>query len=115
MRSPSIPRASYGFAIDEIPFDPEGQLSESKDPKTAWAEAHPEWFPLEVNRAPREALLRVPGIGPRSARQLVALRQRERIRTLAALGAAGARWRVAAPYLLLDGRRPSADNQLSLF
>jgi len=103
----------YGFAVDEIPFDGEGALPRDRDPKTAWAEAHPERFPVEVNTAPATELLRVPGIGPRAAARLVELRRQESLRSLAALRAAGAAWRVAAPYLLLDGRR-AAPRQLGL-
>ena len=45
------------------------------DPKCGWALRHPERFPVEVNRAPLDELLRVPGIGPRSARRIVAARR----------------------------------------
>jgi len=76
--------------------------------------AHPEWFPLEVNRAAPEELVRVPGIGPLSAKRIIASRQQTKIRGLNALRAAGASWRIAAPYLLLDGRRPPGQGQLTL-
>jgi predicted DNA-binding helix-hairpin-helix protein len=66
-----------------------------------------------VNRAPPEELVRVPGIGPLSARRLLKMRREGRIRSLDALRAAGASSRVAAPYLLLDGRR--IPRQLDLF
>jgi hypothetical protein len=58
----------YDFSADELPFDPVGQLRTDIDPKTAWARAHPERFPIEVNRAPLGQLLRIPGIGPHLAR-----------------------------------------------
>jgi predicted DNA-binding helix-hairpin-helix protein len=103
----------YGFAIEEIPFTDDGALPLTADPKTLWAARHPERFPVEVNRAPPEELMRVPGIGPRAARRLVQLRAAGRLRGLGALRAAGAAWRVAAPYLLVDGRR--AAQQLELF
>jgi predicted DNA-binding helix-hairpin-helix protein len=104
----------YGFAVDEIPFDPGGGLPRDRDPKTAWAEHHPERFPVEVNRAPAAELLRVPGIGPRAAARLVELRAAAPLRSAGALKAAGVPVRVAAPYLLLDGRR-AAPRQLALF
>ena len=62
----------YGFEYDELVFGTDGNLSLHDDPKTAWALAHPERFPIEVSRAPYEALVRVPGIGPATARSLVA-------------------------------------------
>jgi predicted DNA-binding helix-hairpin-helix protein len=50
------------------------------DPKLAWAMRHRESFPVDVNRAPREMLLRVPGIGVRSVQRIVAVRRWRRIR-----------------------------------
>jgi predicted DNA-binding helix-hairpin-helix protein len=103
----------YGFALRELPFDASGALPRDRDPKTAWAERHPERFPVEVNTAPVAELLRVPGVGPRTAARLLELRAAARLRSRAALRAAGVPVRVAAPYLLLDGRR-AAPRQLCL-
>ena len=61
----------YGFAPREVVYDAHGNLPLANDPKTAWALAHPEHFPVEVRTAAREQLLRVPGIGPASARRIV--------------------------------------------
>jgi predicted DNA-binding helix-hairpin-helix protein len=105
----------YGFAFDELCFEQAGALPTDRDPKTAWAEAHPERFPVEVNTAPPERLLRVPGIGPRSTERLIRMRRASRLKTLAALRAAGASTRAAAPYVLLDGRRAAVGRQLRLF
>jgi predicted DNA-binding helix-hairpin-helix protein len=102
----------YGFALDEIHFDEAGALPLDADPKSLWARRHPERFPVEVNRAGYAELVRVPGIGPRSARRLVELRRTERLRDIAVLRAAGASWQVASPYLLLDGK--PAERQLRL-
>src|SRR5439155_1595906 len=66
----------YGFGVDELAFGADGNLPLDHDPKTAWALAHPEYFPLEVMQAPRELLVRVPGIGPRTADTLVGNRRR---------------------------------------
>jgi predicted DNA-binding helix-hairpin-helix protein len=108
----------YGFAFDELAFGPDGNLSLDDDPKTAWALAHPEHFPLEVTRAPRELLVRVPGIGPVSSRRLVAARARTPLRFAADLRAAGVDVARAGWYLELNGRRlapaPPA-SQLRLF
>jgi predicted DNA-binding helix-hairpin-helix protein len=65
----------YDFRYEELAFEGDGNLSLDHDPKTAWALAHPEHFPLEVMRAPRELLVRVPGIGPLASRRLVAARR----------------------------------------
>ena len=55
----------YGFAHDEIVGAESGMLALDVDPKLAWALAHRESFPVDLNRAPKEMLLRVPG--PRRA------------------------------------------------
>lgn len=96
----------YGFALDELPFDDSGFLTLSPDPKTAWAMRHPQHFPVEVNRADLAQLLRVPGIGPKSARQVIQARRQGRVRTLRDLKQLGADAERAAPYVLLDGKRP---------
>ncbi len=103
----------YGFGIDELHFDGAGRLPAGKDPKAVWAERHPERFPVEVNTAPPEELMRVPGIGPVAAERIASSRRARPVRSLEALAAAGASCRAAAPYVLLDGRRPP--HQLALF
>jgi putative DNA modification/repair radical SAM protein len=65
----------YGFSAEEILSDATPDLDESFDPKTAWALRHPEFFPVEVNRADYLTLLRVPGIGVTSAKRIVAARR----------------------------------------
>jgi len=63
----------YGFSAEEIA--PEGEnLPLEYDPKCAWALRHPEMFPIEINTAPLEMLLRVPGIGGRSAYKITEAR-----------------------------------------
>jgi putative DNA modification/repair radical SAM protein len=96
----------YGFELDELIFDTDGDLHREHDPKTTWAHAHPEFFPVEVNHASRQSLLRVPGIGPRSVTRIVRLRRDNRFRTLSQLGQAGAVAQRAAPFILLDGKSP---------
>ena len=72
----------YGFAHDEIvPSAQGGMLSLHVDPKLAWALAHRERFPVDLNRAPRELLLRVPGLGVRTAERLLAARRVRRLRS----------------------------------
>jgi predicted DNA-binding helix-hairpin-helix protein len=104
---------SYGFSVDEIEFDAAGALPLDVDPKTAWARRHPERFPVEINTAARGDLLRVPGIGPSAAKRLEQMRREHRLRDIAALRAAGASWKVASPFVLLDGK--PAERQMSLW
>jgi putative DNA modification/repair radical SAM protein len=96
----------YGFTYDDLVFDPVGDLPRQADPKRMYALAHPELFPVEVNRASREELLRVPGLGPRSVRRLLQWRREGTVRDLADLSKAGGVASRAAPFVLLDGRRP---------
>ncbi len=96
----------YGFAVDELPLDDSGSLPLDADPKVAWAQCHPERFPVEVNTAPREALLRVPGIGPVAAERIVRWRRQASFRELGELRKTGAIAERAAPYITLGGRRP---------
>lgn len=65
----------YQFKVDEIVDDAHPDLDLEVDPKLAWALRHPEQFPVDVNRADYEMLLRVPGIGVKSARLIVASRR----------------------------------------
>jgi predicted DNA-binding helix-hairpin-helix protein len=96
----------YGFSVEDLPFDASGQLNQAVDPKTAWAKAHPEHYPVEVNRAPLPDLLRVPGIGPTSARAILAARRQGVLQELGDLRRLGARVTRASPYVLLAGKRP---------
>lgn len=96
----------YGFSASELPFDPQGQLSQEIDPKAAWAEAHPERFPIEVNAAPLPELMRIPGIGPASARAILQARRQAALREIGDLRKLGARADRAAPFVTLVGKRP---------
>jgi len=71
----------YGFAPGEIVSPTQGgMLALDMDPKLAWALAHRERFPVDVNTAPRELLLRVPGLGVGSVDRLLAARRVRRLR-----------------------------------
>ncbi len=65
----------YGFSGGEIPFGEDGNLSLKSDPKSIWAHQHPEFFPVGINKADREELLRVPGIGPVGVRKILKARR----------------------------------------
>lgn len=95
----------YGFAADEVVYDEAGNLPLAYDPKAAWALAHPERFPVEVRTAPYDELVRVPGIGPGSAKRIVAERAGTTFRGLADLRKLGVVTTRAAGFLTLGGRR----------
>ncbi len=69
----------YGFGAGEIVDDSFPNLDLEIDPKLAWALRHPERFPVDLNRAEYEMILRVPGIGVKSAQLIVAARRHGRI------------------------------------
>jgi putative DNA modification/repair radical SAM protein len=70
----------YGFTAGELTTDAQPNLQLHISPKLAWALRHPERFPVDVNVAPREELLRIPGIGYRTVDRLLRIRRRQRLR-----------------------------------
>ena len=71
----------YGFGHDEIVGEADGMLSLEVDPKLAWALAHRDRFPVDLNQAPKEMLLRVPGLGVKAVVRLLQARRVRRIRS----------------------------------
>lgn len=69
----------YGFEAREVAAQG-GMLALEVDPKLAWALAHPERFPVDLDRAPRELLLRVPGLGVKAVDRLLLARRQRRLR-----------------------------------
>ena len=69
----------YGFSAHELLDECRPNLDQRFDPKTCWAMRHLHLFPVEVNRADYEVLLRVPGIGVRSAQRIVQARRHTRL------------------------------------
>lgn len=94
----------YGFEATEI-LGQRKLLDLQVDPKAAWAVDNYHLFPLDVNTAPLEMLLRVPGIGMTSARRIVASRRQARL-TYDSLGKTGAVMKRARHFLTAEGRRP---------
>src|SRR5690349_20522443 len=72
----------YGYSAREVAGAAEegGNLPLDMDPKLAWALKHRDVFPLDVNRAPREALLRIPGLGVKAVDRILAARVHRRLR-----------------------------------
>ena len=95
----------YGFERDEVVYDDTGNLPLAVDPKAAWALRHVEWFPVEIRTASYDELVRVPGIGPTTARRLVAERGTALLRGIADLRALGVLTSRAAGFITLGGRR----------
>lgn len=103
----------YGFDLEDMPFDPAGKLPLNADPKLAWAEQNLRHTPLDLNRATRTQLLRVPGIGPKGADTLLKARRQTKLNDLNQLRKLGLITTRLAPFILLNGHRPP--QQLKLF
>jgi len=95
----------YGFTPEDVVYSAEGNLPLARDPKTSWALQHPESFPVEINTASLEELIRVPGIGPTAARRIVAERSRVSFQGLKDLRKLGVVTTRAGGFLTLRGRR----------
>ena len=104
LRQAQILLGAYGIGFEELGFGPSGNLSLSIDPKMAGALLNPGRFPVEVNVASYEELIRVPGIGLLSAKRLVSRRRDRPIRDAREIALCGAVLKKAAPFLLLNGR-----------
>jgi predicted DNA-binding helix-hairpin-helix protein len=96
----------YGFTLEELPFDQTQNLPLDTDPKLAWARAHLSEHPIEINRADRQELLRVPGVGLIGANAILEARRIQILRDLSMLFKLGIQTQRAAPFILLDGKRP---------
>ena len=95
----------YGFAHEEIAGSADGMLSLEHDPKLAWALAHREQFPVDLNRAAKEMLLRVPGLGVKAVARLL---QARRVRRIVAADLDRLHVPIAKvlPFVLLADHRP---------
>jgi len=99
----------YGFSADEIAASMDnGMLDLDVDPKLAWALRNRDRFPVDVNRAAREELLRIPGLGQRTVERIIAARKHRTLRfdDLARLSGAIRR---ARPFLIAADWRPMAE------
>ncbi|MFL5114922.1 MAG: putative DNA modification/repair radical SAM protein [Microvirga sp.] len=97
---------NYAFAIDEVAEATDGgMLPLDIDPKLAWALKHRDRFPVDVNTAGREMLLRVPGLGTRAVERIVAARRHCRLR-LDDVARVTASLRRARPFLIAADHRP---------
>jgi len=70
----------YGFKVDEITIGPDTNLDLAIDPKLAWALRNRHMFPIDLNRATRDLLLRVPGLGTKTVERIIRLRRWHKLR-----------------------------------
>ena len=103
----------YGYSLEDFQYSSSGQLPLDADPKLAWAREHLAENPLDINTADRIQLLRIPGIGPVSAKRILTSRHQHPIKEPGALRALGIPLERTLPFILIDGKRP--DRQLRLW
>jgi putative DNA modification/repair radical SAM protein len=96
----------YGFEVNELVTEADRNLSLERDPKLAWAIANRHFFPVDVNRASREQLLRVPGLGVRNVDRILQVRAHQRLR-IADLKKLRVAWNRAKAFLLTADNNPS--------
>lgn len=92
----------YGFTVGDIITDTQGNLSLDKDPKELWAEQHPEFYPVRLNKADKEDLLKVPGLGPITVETIIETRKKGRINSLETMGIKGKLLEKAKPYVICE-------------
>ncbi len=105
----------YGFDLEDLPFEGSGNLPLQLDPKLAWAQTHLAERPLEINRASRSELLRIPGFGPKAVEAVLAARRIRALQDISALTRLGIQAERAAPFILLNGHRPARQPMLFNF
>jgi putative DNA modification/repair radical SAM protein len=95
----------YGFSVEELLDPATPDLDPELDPKLVWALRHRDRFPIDLNAARREEIVRVPGIGLKSAQRIVLARRERRLRfeDLRRLGVVVDR---ARPFVAVDGAPP---------
>ena len=89
----------YAFTESDITFEKNGNLSLEKDPKELWARSHPDYFPVNINKASKFSLLRVPGLGPVTVKRILQQRKQSRLSTIEDVGKVGVRLEKAKKYL----------------
>ena len=94
----------YSFDFKDFIYDDLGNLDLQYDPKLMYALKHPELFPVEVNLASYSTLLKVPGIGPESARKILQYRRHARITQAEELRVLGIPMKRSKKFILVNGR-----------
>jgi predicted DNA-binding helix-hairpin-helix protein len=98
----------YGYQMEDLLFNSQGNLPLERDPKLEYAIVNLRETPVELNRADRKALLQVPGIGPKGAEAIIRSRSVKGINDLGQIRKLGIITERAAPYILLNGKKAEA-------
>jgi predicted DNA-binding helix-hairpin-helix protein len=97
----------YKFDLEDLQFTNGGNLTLEKDPKLTWAEGNLIGNPVEINKADYAQLLRIPGIGPVTAKKIIEKRLHGNIGDIVLLRKLGVPIDRAARFILLNGRKPA--------
>ncbi len=100
----------YGFSLNDIHLDENGNLIKNKDPKLIYAEKNYHLFPVDIKKAPYEVLIKVPGIGPKTAKKIIKNRSNLNVYSLSKIGI---NLHKAGRFILVSGK--SLIRQASLF
>ncbi|MCX7845248.1 MAG: helix-hairpin-helix domain-containing protein [Dictyoglomaceae bacterium] len=102
----------YYFSLTDLVFDHNENLYLNYDPKWVWAINHPEFFPIEINKAGYKELLKVPGIGPISAKRIIEKRKENPFKNIKELETLGINEKRASSFILINGKRVYEERQL---
>lgn len=102
----------YGFSLEEMPFNQNGNLPLEIDPKLAWAQVYLLHNPVEINKADKQMLIRIPGIGPKNADKIIRFRKYRIIKDINQLRKLGIPFKRSAAFILLNGRQPAYQPRL---
>ncbi len=89
----------YGFTESDIIYNETGNLSLTTDPKQIWADRHREFFPVNINTAEKNDLLKVPGLGPITVNRIIKRRSTAKLRHIQDIGKPGVLLKKAAEYI----------------
>ncbi len=103
----------YNFHASELLTEAEPNFDPYLDPKCTWAVRHPAFFPVEVNTASKEELLRVPGIGPKSVLRILAARRVQKL-GMPELKRIGVVLKRAQYFITCNGRAPAHANRAEI-
>lgn len=109
---------SYGFRFPDLIFDANGNVPLETDPKTAWAMMNPNQFPVDINKAGFNDLIKVPGIGPISAERIIKQRKNFSFSSIEELKNTGAWTNRALGWIEINGKKATKGydcNQAWLF
>ncbi|MBX3038239.1 MAG: helix-hairpin-helix domain-containing protein [Anaerolineales bacterium] len=103
----------YDFDLEDLPFTSDENLPLHADPKLAWANLNLIHSPIEINTADKHQLIKIPGIGLKGAEVILNARRMNKINSLSALKKLNILADKAAPFILLNGKKPSTQLAMS--